>query len=91
MPRQMPRKGLKITKGQPERYEEVKKPLNLALTPTGAKMLDELAAQIGLTRSELVERIARRSIPLHPDALGDEEKKSLGKDLGNLSLCTRMN
>lgn len=69
----MPKKDLNITKGEPELYDEKKKPLNLALTPTGAKMLDELATKMGLTRSEFVERIARGIIPLHPDALASDD------------------
>ncbi len=73
MPRQMPKKDLNITKGQPELYDEKKKPLNLALTPTAAKKLDELAVKMGLTRSEFVERIARGIIPLHPDALPSDD------------------
>ena len=73
MPRQMPKKDLNITKGEPELYDEKKKPPNLALTPTAAKMLDELATKMGLTRSEFVERIARGIIPLHPDALASDD------------------
>lgn len=75
MPRQMPKKDLNITKGEPELYDEKKKPLNLALTPTGAKMLDELAEKLGLTRSEFVERIARGLIPLHPELLASIESR----------------
>ena len=52
MPRQMPKKNLKIIKGEPELYDEKKKPLNIAMTPTGAKMLDDLAKNMGLTRSD---------------------------------------
>lgn len=73
MPRQMPKKNLKITKGEPELYDEKKKPLNIAMTPTGAKMLDDLAKNMGLTRSELVERIARGIIPLQTNSLETDE------------------
>lgn len=76
MPRQMSKKDLNITKGEPELYDEKKKPLNLALTPTAAKMLDELAAKVGLTRSEFVERVARGLIPLHPDVFSGKEGKT---------------
>ncbi|HAZ46500.1 MAG TPA: hypothetical protein DCZ55_19105 [Cyanobacteria bacterium UBA11371] len=77
----MPKKNLKITKGEPELYDEKKKPLNIAMTPTGAKMLDDLAKNMGLTRSELVERIARGIIPLQTnspetDDLGKSEEQS---------------
>lgn len=73
MPRQMPKKNLKITKGEPELYDEKKKPLNIAMTPTGAKMLDDLAKNMGLTRSELVERIARGIIPLQTNSLETDD------------------
>ncbi|HAX78155.1 MAG TPA: hypothetical protein DCY88_20630 [Cyanobacteria bacterium UBA11372] len=73
MPRQIPKKNLKITKGEPELYDEKKKPLNIAMTPTGAKMLDDLAKNMGLTRSELVERIARGIIPLQTNSLETDE------------------
>lgn len=60
----MPTKGQKNVKGQSERYEEVKRPLNLALTPTAAEMLKDLAAKYGLSKSEFVEQVARGLIPL---------------------------
>lgn len=78
MPRQMPKKNLKITKGEPELYDEKKKPLNIAMTPTGAKMLDDLAKNMGLTRSELVERIARGIIPLQTNC-SETDEDDLGK------------
>lgn len=85
MPRQMPKKDLKITKGEPELYDEKKKPLNLAMTPTGAKKLDAMAKNLGLTRSEFVERIARGIIPLPPDSLGVDD---LGKSSGQSRLSS---
>jgi hypothetical protein len=41
-------------------YEEVKKSLTLAVTPTAVRGLDEQAKEFGISRSELVERIGRR-------------------------------
>jgi len=81
----MPKKNLKITKGEPELYDEKKKPLNIAMTPTGAKMLDDLAKNMGLTRSELVERIARGIIPLQTNSLetDDLEKSADGSKLSS--------
>ena len=79
MPRQMPKKDLNIIKGEPELYDEKKKPLNLAMTPTGAKLLDDMAKDRGLTRSELVERVARGIIPLQSELLGAD---SLGESKG---------
>jgi len=57
-------KGKKTSKGYPELYDEVKKRVNLSLTPTAIAGLDKLAQELDLSRSELVERIGRGSIPL---------------------------
>ena len=60
----MPRQGQKSLRGQPELYNEVKVPTSLALTPTGQKLLGALAQAWQLSRSELIERIARGDILL---------------------------
>jgi len=60
----MPTKGQKNVKGQSERYEEVKSRVNLALTPTAAEKLKQLAAEYGLSKSEFVEQVARGLIPV---------------------------
>jgi hypothetical protein len=60
----MPRQGQKSLRGQPELYNEVKVPTSLALTPTGQKLLETLAQTWQLSRSELIERIARGHILL---------------------------
>lgn len=57
-------KGQKKTKGTPELYNEVKKQVSLSLTPTAVKKLDDLAKKHRLSRSELIEQIARGSINL---------------------------
>jgi len=54
----MPR-GRKKTKGVPELHDELKKPVNLSLTPKAIEGLDTLAAQLRLSRSEIVEQIGR--------------------------------
>ena len=41
-------------------YEEIKKPLTIAVTPTAVTGLDEQAEEFGISRSELIERIGRR-------------------------------
>ena len=66
-------KGKKTSQGYPELYDEVKKRVNLSLTPTAIAGLDELAAELDLSRSELVERVARGIIPL-------AEQKSLSEE-----------
>lgn len=66
----MPEKGRKKLRGQPELYDEVKGQVNLSLTATGVKGLDELAKQMGLSRSELIEQVGRGLLPvLSPDEL----------------------
>ena len=60
----MPIPGKKNMRNEPEMYDELKRQRSIALTDTGAKMLDELAEQYALSRSEFVERIARRIIKL---------------------------
>ncbi len=66
-------KGKKTSKGYPELYDEVKKRVNLSLTPTAIAGLDELAKELDLSRSELVEQIGRGIIPL-------AEQKSLSEE-----------
>jgi hypothetical protein len=57
-----------MQKGQknvPELYDEVKRRVNLAITPTGIEGLDAIASELGVSRSELVERIGRGLISLN--------------------------
>lgn len=46
-----------------------KKDFTISLTPEGASLLDGLAAQLNLSRSEFVERIARNQISLEGENL----------------------
>ncbi len=57
-------KGKKTSQGYPELYDEVKKRVNLSLTPTAIAGLDKLSQEFNLSRSELVEQIGRGLIPL---------------------------
>ncbi|MDJ0682837.1 MAG: hypothetical protein QNJ18_23620, partial [Xenococcaceae cyanobacterium MO_167.B52] len=66
-------KGQKKSKGVPELYDEVKKRVNLSLTPTAIAGLDRLSQELNLSRSELVEQIGRGSIPI-------AEQKSLSEE-----------
>jgi hypothetical protein len=61
----MSKKGQKGQKNVPELYDEVKRRVNLAITPTGIKGLDAIASELGVSRSELVERIGRGLISLN--------------------------
>jgi hypothetical protein len=60
----MPKGGQKNLRNRPELYSELKHCFSVALTPTGAAKLDTLAQSVSLSRSELVERIARGTIKL---------------------------
>lgn len=61
--------GKKGTPGQkgiqgPEMYDEHKKRVNISLTPTAVERLDALAGSMDVSRSELIEQVARGTIPL---------------------------
>ena len=57
--------GKKGQKNIPELCDEVKRRVNLAITPTGIEGLDAIASDLGMSRSELVERIGRGLISLN--------------------------
>ncbi len=58
----LPCKDKKCLRGEPIYYEELKKSLNLTLTPTAIEKLNNLAMQQGISRSEVVERWLRSQI-----------------------------
>lgn len=62
--RKVPQKGLKSERGKGELYDEVKTKQTLSLTRTAVKGLDEMAEALNISRSELVERVGRKIIPL---------------------------
>lgn len=76
----MPKKGQKKLRGQPEIYDEVKGQVSLSMTPTGVQGLDELAATMGLSRSEFVEQIGRRLIAV----LSWEDRETIQQALQQL-------
>ncbi len=71
----MAKKGGKRSKGKPAFYDEMKKRVNLTLTPTGFDGLDNLALERGLSKSEFVEQIGRGLIPV----IGSQEVERLGE------------
>lgn len=75
----MSKKGYKNQRGEPELYDELKKRITLAVTPTGVEGLDAIASSLGLSRSELVERIGRGMIALDLNSLSDEEREAIEK------------
>ncbi len=65
--------------GRRRYYDEGKKsPVNMTLTERATELLDAKAAELKLTRSELVERIARMVIPQMTEA------QILGEPQGSL-------
>ncbi len=64
----MSKKGQKNERGRPEKWDELKKRVTVSLTPKGIDGLDALAASMGVSRSDLLERIGRGIIPIHLDS-----------------------
>ena len=62
-------KGVKSRRGCPEIYDELKKPTAVGLTPTAIAGLDEISKELGISRSELVERIGRKVLEINPSNL----------------------
>lgn len=75
----MGKKGQKGQKDVPELYDEVKKRVNLALTPSGINGLDAIASNLNISRSELVEQIGRKRILLEVNALTQEDREAIKK------------
>ena len=51
-------------KAKQREYGELKVNKTFGLTPTAAKMLNELAKELGVSASHLIEKIARRELAL---------------------------
>lgn len=71
----------KKQRGQPELYDEVKKRVTIALTPTGDKRLSKLASTFDLSKSEFIEQLARGVIPILTPALAEQLGKSWNTSL----------
>ena len=63
-----------MTKKKHGWYEGGKIRVNISLTPTSIESLDRQATRLGMSRSELIETMARQDQSLLP-----EEKQVLGK------------
>ncbi len=55
----MPVKGRKSTKGIGDLYESPKTRISLMVTEEALEALDKMASELGISRSELVERFGR--------------------------------
>lgn len=62
-------------------WGENKNQVTIMLTPTATKALDTRAEMLGISRSELLERIARQLTPTNDMALSNEELQILGEAL----------
>lgn len=60
-------------------YDEHKKRVNISLTPTAVERLDALAGSMDVSRSELIEQVARGTIPL----LTNNKAHRLGESSAN--------
>ena len=61
-------KGKKRMRGETVYHDELKQRLNLTVTPTGARGLEEIAQELGLkSKSELVDQIGRRIFLVSPN------------------------
>ncbi len=58
------RKGGRRVKGEGAMYNETKKFVTFTLTPSGIALLNALADQYDVSRSEFVEQVARGVIPV---------------------------
>lgn len=65
---------------QTEKWNELKKRVNMTLTRTSIDGLEAIAAELGLSRSKLMERIGRGMIPIHPET---DEHPATGKSDSN--------
>lgn len=66
--------GKKRLKGEAAIYDEIKKTTAIVLTPTAVLALDVRARELNLSRSELVEKLARQEA-----LMTDEDSESVKK------------
>lgn len=52
----------KRMRGVPVIYDEAKEPRNFSLTPTASALIDKKAKEMGISRSELIEKFARNTL-----------------------------
>jgi hypothetical protein len=68
-------------RGRPKSARENAKNVSLMITPKGWKLLQSQAQQLGISRSELVERFARGEIQENLSQLAEE--RFLGESFAN--------
>ena len=66
----------KSMRGQPEtEYGETKTNLSLSITPTGKELLKSISRSLGISTSELIERIARGKYRLVPTEQAESNRE----------------
>lgn len=89
----MGKKGYPNIPGIPQIWDEVKKKVGIALTPTAAEGLDRLAKEYNLSKSEFIEQIARGIIRLDrtsPIALAGLDKLATEHGLSRSELVEQI-
>jgi len=66
-------------------WGENKAQVTIMLTPTATAALDARAAKLGISRSELLERIARQEASMSDTGLTIQEMQILGEQFGQLT------
>ncbi len=83
------RRGKKQNQADKMAWGEVKERFSIMLTPTAAETIDTRAKSLGLSRSELLEQMARGMAGVSETDLTKEDKENLGKPSENLLAFTR--
>lgn len=83
------RRGKKQNQADKMAWGEVKERFSIMLTPSAAEKIDTRAKALGLSRSELLEQMARGMVGVSDTELTGEDKENLGKPSENLLACIR--
>jgi hypothetical protein len=78
------RRGKKQNQADKMAWGEIKERFSIMLTPTAAETIDTRAKALGLSRSELLEQMARGMVGVSDTDLTKEDKDCLGKRSENL-------
>lgn len=70
-------------KGVPLDWDEMKAKRTIMLTKTAWANIEVQSEILGISKSELIERIARGIIPIDTGAFTAEDKLDLGEDLAS--------
>ncbi|MBD2180608.1 hypothetical protein H6S82_01975 [Planktothrix sp. FACHB-1355] len=83
----MPKKGIKSKPGQGEIWDEPKSEvITLRLTPTARNLMESESQRLGISRSELIERVLRLSGSLPVEREQEDTLLQILKFIHNLSI-----